>query len=240
MSNNSQDNSDKEFAARRQLARVEVNKLDHDIGNDETARKQFFNTVYDRALKDAAQIPWADMAPKSQISQWLKANPGNGKCALDVACGLGDNAEEISRSGYQTTAFDLSQTAIDWALRRFEKSKVHYLSANMFEPPADWQHGFDLVNECYTLQALPPPILEKSIRAICNLVKPMGTLLIYTRLRDDDVSADGPPWPLLVNEAMSFAQLGFDLISDERFVVTRGEREITHQFAHWQKQDISA
>ncbi len=226
---------DMEFSARRQRARTQVNKLDKEFVHDEPERDRFFNTVYDRANDDAAQIPWADMAAKVQISKWLSANPGNGESALDIACGLGDNAEEISDAGYQTTAFDLSETAIQWAKQRFTNTKVNYQAANLFEPPQSWLNGFDLVNECYTLQALPPQMLEKSMQAIGALVKRGGKLLVYTRLNPDDKNADGPPWPLLAKDAFRFNEMGFRLDQEEHFTIIRGDRKIPHLFAQWYK-----
>jgi len=228
---------DSDFIARRQRARIKVNKLDRDIIHDEPERTEFFNSVYDRANDDAAQIPWADLAPKSQIVDWLAANRGGGHKALDIACGLGDNAEAISAAGYQTIAFDLSSTAIHWAKRRFVDSQVDYQTANLFELPQSWLNKFDLVNECYTLQALPPQMLRQSSSAIASLVKPGGNLLVYTRLRHQDHSVEGPPWPLSQQDAFEFAEIGYELVQDERFDIVRGDREIPHQFAHWRKLD---
>jgi SAM-dependent methyltransferase len=229
--------SDSDFAIRRQQARIEVNKLDSDTIHDEPERDRFFNMVYDRAKDDAAQIPWADLAPKLQITNWLAANSGGSRSALDIACGLGDNAEVISNAGYKTTAFDLSSTAILWAKRRFENSQVDYQTSNLFELPQHWRNSFDLVNECYTLQALPPELLQQSMSAIASLVKPGGRLLVYTRLRHENQVADGPPWPLSHQDALAFSGMGFELVHDERFDIVRGERVIPHQFAQWRKLD---
>jgi len=235
MNNSPNEQKDADFAARRAKAREEVNKLDRDTIHSEPERGAFFNTVYDRANDDAAQIPWADLAPKPHIETWLKANPGDGQTALDIACGLGDNAEAIAAAGYNTTAFDLSQTAIDWANKRFVNSSVKYLAASLFEPSVEWSAGFDLVNECYTLQALPPQMLDKTANAIAQLVKPGGTLLVYSRMRHNIEEPDGPPWPLHESDLLRFADLGFSLIKDERFEIIRGDRKIPHQFAHWHK-----
>lgn len=235
MTKNPLENTDEGFAARRKQARVEVNRLDAELIHGAPERGKFFNTVYDRAEADAAQIPWADMAPKPQLANWLAENPGNGKTAIDIACGLGDNAEEMSGAGYETTAFDLAHTAIDWAKQRFADTKVKYQTGNLFEPTPEWVAGFDLVNECYTLQALPPSMLEKTTQAIADLVKSGGALLVYTRLRPDDKELDGPPWPLRYSDAVRFGELGFELIAEERFENKRGDRLIPHQFAHWQK-----
>ncbi len=235
MNKSPKENTDPDFAARRQQARIEVNRIDANQIHTQPERGKFFNTVYDRANDDAAQIPWADMAPKPQLVHWLANNPGNGKTAIDIACGLGDNAEEIATAGYDTTAFDLADTAIEWAKQRFPDSNVTYRTGNLFKQPEDWQAGFDLVNECYTLQALPPQMLTKTTLAIAGLVKPGGDLLVYTRLRPDDRQPEGPPWPLHIRDAMKFEQLGFEMIAQQHFINRRGEREIPHQFAHWRK-----
>ncbi len=239
VSNIPKENVDKEFAARRDKARIEVNKIDKNQIHDEPERGKFFNTVYDRANSDAAQIPWADLAVKPAIDQWLKQNPastdGQQKTALDIACGLGDNAEALANAGYRTIAFDLSSSAIDWARQRFPKSDVDYQTANLFDPPSNWPKGFDLINECYTLQALPIEMLEKTTKAIAALAAPGADLLVYTRLRPDDKKPDGPPWPLKVSDAMKFEELGFELLEEVRFELQRAERKIPHQFAHWRK-----
>ena len=227
--------TDEDFAARRQKARVEINRIDADVIHSEPERGKFFNAVYDRAGADAAQIPWADMAPKPQLANWLSGNQGNGKTAIDIACGLGDNAEAISEAGYVTTAFDLANTAIEWAKQRFPDTKVNYQTGNLFEPTAEWAEGFDVVNECYTLQALPPVMLAKSTQAIADLVKPGGILLIYAILRPNHKEPDGPPWPLHYDDVIKFSEIGFELVAEERFENKRGDRAIPHQFAHWRK-----
>ena len=100
------------------------------------------------------------------------------------------------------------------------------MTANLFEQPTSWQGGFDLVNECYTLQALPPQMLEKTTAAIAGLVADGGNLLVYTRLRKDDAVPDGPPWPLRHGDALGFSEYGFDLVNEELFENKRGDRVI--------------
>ena len=74
MSKKPQENTDADFSARRQRAREEVNKLDRNSVHTEPERNKFFNTVYDRANDDAAQIPWADLAPKPQLANCCLIN----------------------------------------------------------------------------------------------------------------------------------------------------------------------
>jgi len=224
---------DDEFLARRIKARIEVNKLDADRVHDEPERTAFFNTVYDRADGDAAMVPWADMRAKQKLSDWLQQNQGNGKSAIDVACGLGDNAEALAACGYKTTAFDLSNDAIKWAQQRFANSAVSYQSADLLNLPPQWQSGFDLVHECYTLQALPPQMIAPVTNAIASLVRPGGTLLVYTRMTTQNAHVSGPPWPLTGKQVMAFEQLGFELVRDQRFTIERPDKTIPHSFAQW-------
>lgn len=198
-------------------------------------RSEFFESVYRQAGGDPALVPWADLKPKPQLVEWLAANEGGGRKAVDIACGLGDNAEAIAAAGYEVTAFDLSGDAIDWAKRRFAGSTVNYTVADLLAPPAEWAAGFDLVHECYTLQAVPPAMLETITQGVARLVAPGGTLLVYTRIRPDGAPVEGPPWPLQEREAMAFGSLGFELISVNRFSNRRGEREIPHLFCEWRK-----
>ncbi|MEP2117213.1 MAG: SAM-dependent methyltransferase, partial [Bauldia litoralis] len=59
----------------------------------------WFDELYQGADGDTGQVPWADLAPKAGLPEWLADHPGEGRTALDVGCGLGDNAEAIAAAG---------------------------------------------------------------------------------------------------------------------------------------------
>lgn len=227
--------ADEDFLARREAARRVIDALDAGAIGDAPARAGFFNAVYRQADGDPAFIPWADLKPKRQLAEWLGAHPGEGRSAIDVACGLGDNAEALAAAGYRTTAFDLSADAIDWARRRFPQSAVDYRVADLLGLPPQWAGAFDLVNECYTLQSVPPALLDRMARAIAGLVAPAGTLLVYTRIRPEEAEADGPPWPLRPSDAMRFAALGFEMVERETFEIVRGDRRVPIWFCEWRR-----
>lgn len=228
-------NNDTDFEKRRENAKEKINRLDQNQVYEEPKRQAFFNQVYENANRDAASVPWADLKAKSYLLQWLKRNNGINLSAIDVACGLGDNAQALANAGYKTTAFDVSQEAVEWTVKRFPNSSVSYSKADIFKLPNHWIEQFDVVHECYTLQALSPVTLEEAARAIASLVKPGGTLLVYTRTREDGSYADGPPWPLQKTDCDIFSRLGFEKISQENFDLKKGVRLIPHSFTHWKK-----
>lgn len=226
---------DQDFLARREASQERINRLDHGKIQSQLERREFFETVYETAKRDAALVPWADLHAKNKLSDWLANNPGNGSKAIDVACGLGDNAEAMASAGYETTAFDFSPRAIGWAQERFPDSPVKYQVADLFDLPNNWSNAFDLVHECFTLQSIPPETLAKSIPAVANLVSPGGTLLVYTRTRPDGESVEGPPWPLEEKHITEFEQHGMSLVIRDDFIVEKPGRTIPHVFCEWRK-----
>jgi SAM-dependent methyltransferase len=195
------------FAARRLAARARLDAID-DAGASDPYRRDWFEAVYATAGDDPAQIPWADLAAHPLLAAWLRdvPSPPLGSRALDVGCGLGDNAAALAARGWQTTGFDLSALAARWATVRFPH--LSFLAADLFKPPADWQGAFDLVHECYTLQALPEAPRAEAMANIAAFVRRGGTLLVIARARADTGTIAGPPWPLTRAEFLEFESHG--------------------------------
>jgi SAM-dependent methyltransferase len=223
------------FEERREAGRKFADSLDRSGFENDVGRKDFFRSVYDNAAGDPAAIPWADMEPKRTLLEWLENHPSHEGEAIDIGCGLGDNAEAIASYGYQTIGFDFSEQAIEWASQRFFRSAVDYRTADLLNLPTPWRGRFQLVHECYTLQSLSPTTLSRTIPATASLVAPDGILLVYARVRQDGAEADGPPWPLEMSQAMSFEHYGLVLENREDFTICKREREIPHIFCVWRR-----
>ena len=147
------------------------------------------------------------------------------RTAVVVGCGLGEDAEELARRGFRTTAFDVAPTAVSVARERHPDSTVDYRVADLFALPVDWRQAFDLVVEAITVQALPPARQAAAAAAIAELVAPGGTRLVITSVRDGSTAValeDGPPWPLRREDLQNFAVNGLDIVTtDEVRVGTR-------------------
>ena len=132
----------------------------------------WFETLYANADGEARVIPWADMTANPNFVQWVQGRglTGAGKRAIKVGCGLGDDAEEMARLGFDVVAFDISETAIAWCRNRFPKYPVHYRVADLFASPESWNEAFDFVLESYTLQVLPPDLREPAMECIARYV----------------------------------------------------------------------
>jgi SAM-dependent methyltransferase len=180
----------------------------------------WFERVYAAAGNGEATVPWDRGAPQRLLVDWARARAldGNGRRAVIVGCGLGDDAEYFSGLGFDTVAFDVSPTAVRTARQRFPESTVEYVTANLLDLPANWRQAFDLVVESLTIQSLPDPPRADAIVQVGRLVRPGGTLVAVALGRDDDhESPTGPPWALSRAEIDALAKGGLSPVRIECF-----------------------
>lgn len=198
------------------------------MSDDPAAGLARFEDIYRNAGGDAGQVPWSDKAPRARLGTWLSANPGRGRTAMDVGCGLGDNAAMFAEAGYNVTAFDLSATAVDWAKKRQAGLGIAFEVGDIFRLPAAWQGRFDLVHETYNLQALPLELRTRAAEAIAAMVAPGGTLLVLARRREEGETVEGPPIPVTLADLKNFTAAGLSEVERELFL---DERQIRHVMA---------
>ena len=184
----------------------------------------WFEAFYAEASGDNEQIPWADLEPNKFFKTWADdvELKGDGRTALVVGCGLGDDAKFLDDLGFKVTAFDISPTAIEWAKRLHADTDIQFEVADLFAPPNDWiasnppataggtdkNPGFDFVLEIYTIQPLPMEMRERVIDSIAAFVADDGELVIVTRGREDDEEPVQLPWPLSRSDLSRFETHG--------------------------------
>lgn len=196
-------------SSKRDEASIRAAKLSADaIAHGEATG--WFEPLYASAHGDAEKVPWADEKPNPWLMEWIEQQspPRSGSNAVVVGCGLGDDAEELARRGYDVVAFDVSPTAIEWAKQRFPESSVQYRVGDLFDLPSSMESAFDFVFEAYTLQALPVGVRNVAISAVASLVAPGGDLLAVMRGTEGDDPGEGPPWPLMRAELIGMEAAG--------------------------------
>ena len=213
---------DAAFEARRQKGREAAGRFQEEA-NNQGDPLGWFEPLYQNAGRDPALVPWGNLEPNPALTHWLAKNGAEpGETALDVGCGLGDNAAALTRAGWTVTAFDLSPTAITWARDRFSDGSIDFQVADLFDAPSAWQDNFDFVHELYTLQALGEDLRSDAMQAIASFVKPGGLLLVTCRGRDDNEVPQGPPWPLSLAELSIFSKLGLSEVKLDDFIPDTG------------------
>jgi SAM-dependent methyltransferase len=184
----------------------------------------FFDALYKEAKENRAIIPWADLEPNKFFRSWAERTglKGNGRSALVVGCGLGDDARYLYDLGFKVTAFDIAPTAVEWAKRLHPDTDIRFVTANLLQSPAEWERAFDLVLEVYTIQPMPMEMRGRMIDAIASFVKDNGRLVVVTRGREDDEEPTQMPWPLSRGDLSQFGSNGLTQID---FVEMMGDED---------------
>ena len=188
------------------------------LGNaDPSDPTGWFERLWSAAERGDITTPWDRDAPHPALAAWAGApEPGTASgTAVVVGCGLGADAEHLSRLGCRTTAFDISPSAIAAARERHPGSAVTYAVGDLLDLPSAWIGAFDLVVEIYTVQAVHPGVRDGLTAGVRSLVAPGGTLLVVQAVAEPG-DQEGPPWPLRRDEIEAFASDGLSLVSIEQ------------------------
>jgi SAM-dependent methyltransferase len=136
--------------------------------------------VHDRAWWEeryrTAPHLWSGRANDVLVAEAADLPPGR---ALDAGAGEGGDALWLAERGWQVTALDLSQVALDRGARAAEErglgDRVRWRQADLAEEPPE-PAAYDLVTSAF----LHPPadVREKVLRGLADAVVPGGTLLV--------------------------------------------------------------
>jgi len=159
---------------------------------------------WDRRWRDAGQdADWSRLQPVQVLQENAHLLPTDGK-ALELACGLGANAQFLARRGLTVSAWDISTVAIA-GLAALAAAEALPLQAEVrdvvAEPPA--ADSFDVIVVSHYLERALAPILVRALRP--------GGLLFYQTFTVARVSDQGPRNPAFRLRPTELLQLFADL-----------------------------
>ncbi len=155
----------------------------------------WFEELYCSSQRDRRMIPWDWMEPHPFLVEWIEENKHTGR-ALVVGSGLGEDAAFLYDKGWKVTAFDVSESAVEWASQLHKGKEIDWLVGDLVQPEQRWKEAFDLVLEVHILQAIPKEIRNSAYRNLSPLLDRKGLLMCIGRLANGLEEQDAPPWPL--------------------------------------------
>ena len=128
---------------------------------------------WDERYREMEQV-WSGRPNGALVAEAAGLRPGR---ALDVGCGEGADAVWLAGQGWDVTALDVSQVALDRAAQHAREagSAVQWLHSGLVGAPLE-PAAFDLVSAQYP--ALPRTPDDDAERALLAAVAPGGTLLV--------------------------------------------------------------
>lgn len=159
---------------------------------------------------------WSGEPNHALVSEVAELTPGR---ALDVGCGEGADAIWLAGRGWQVSALDPSEVALQRAQQAAADAgvQISWWLGNLAEADLP-QEAFDLVSVMYAVL----PLDDDPVRQLASLVAPGGTLLVvhHAEVDRERARAHGFDPDLLLRPDQVAEQLG-----DGWWVVTHERRE---------------
>ena len=192
----------------------------------------WFEELYRSSRRDRRLIPWDWMQPHPFLVEWIETNPHTGR-ALVVGSGLGEDAAFLHEKGWKVTAFDVSESAVEWASQLHKGKEIDWSVGDLVQPEERWKGAFDLVLEVHILQAIPEEIRNSAYRNLSPLLDRHGLLMCIGRLANGlEEENDTPPWPL----SRDFIhEIGEGLSEVEFYTAVVPDKEEIRYRAVWKK-----
>ncbi len=191
----------------------------------------WFEDLYRYSNRDRGQIPWDWAEPHPFLIGWTNENEASGR-ALVVGSGLGEDAFFLWERGWEVTAFDISEEAVEWARHLHQGADIDWVAGDLLNPEQGWFGKFDLVLEVHILQAIPEEIRKRAFTNLAPMLASGGKLVCIGRLADEsDIQESGPPWPLTWD---FLNQIGEGLAEVERHSSTIPGKEGKRYRAVWE------
>ncbi|AFH50027.1 SAM-dependent methyltransferase [Ignavibacterium album JCM 16511] len=171
-------------------------------------KPEFWNELY---INNSAA--WDLKSPTPAFIDLLSSEYFDGrKKFLVVGCGYGYDAIEAAKKGFEVTALDFSEKAIEFArsLAQKEKVNINFLVEDFFNLNNTFSNSFEIIFDYVTYCAIDPKRRKEYADKIYQLLKPEGIFAIILFPIENRIG--GPPFAVDVNEATDLFSEKLELI----------------------------
>lgn len=169
-----------------------------------------WTTLY-KAVPEAA-LPWYTPRLDPDMEWELLKEPTTHE-VLDLGCGLGGQAALIARHGFQVTAVDISEHAIERATELHEGPV--FLVDDITSTQLDMR--FDIIVDRGCLHVLPASQHAQYLHNVCLLLRERGLILLKV-LSDECGKADFGPLRFSSSQIQKLFQKNFEVVRMDKSV----------------------
>jgi SAM-dependent methyltransferase len=176
----------------------------HTFQSRDPSSSAFWSERFEQDFK-----PWDLGTVPQQFQRFVALSP-QPYATLIPGCGTGYEVASLSKAGWDVTAIDFSQAAVDAARKVLGPLGSHVQQADFFHFLP--QHPIELIYERAFFCALPPHMREAVIARWAALLPPGGLLAGYFYFGE---GPKGPPFGIGQAELESMLAPAFERIVDE-------------------------
>lgn len=169
------------------------------------------------------ETPWDSGQPSEELLRILNAGKLTGRTVLEIGCGTGTNAIELARRGFQVTAVDIVDQAIQAARKKARKAKptVDFRVADVLQD--DLGGPYDILFDRGVYHCLRTVDLKRFQDFLKRATHPGSWWLSLDGNAKEDLE-DGPP---VVTEPEIRTELGplFDILELREFHFTTNKTD---------------
>jgi len=128
--------------------------------------------------QDVESMPWFNPELDLDLDEALTNLNLQTGTALDLGTGPGTQAMALAERGFEVTATDLSETAIEKALAKAKEKSldISFRQDDILNSKLDQKFDFVLDRGCF--HVFPPEQRQNYIRVVDSLIKPKGYLFL--------------------------------------------------------------
>ena len=169
------------------------------------------------------------------LERWRDVLVGHGKRALELGCGVGYDTEVLLKWGFDVTALDVSQVAVEYSKRRNPDAVHQVMDLRNIEVLAG---SFDVVVAGLSLHYFRRKETLVVFRHVHRLLNPDGILAFRVNAFDDvadGAAAEAGSWKRVSVDGVKkqfFTTEKIDSVMQGNWRILSQEKLVTHRYGH--------